>query len=135
MRERGANVTDIVIIVVAADDGVMPQTEEAINHAKAAGVPIIVAINKIDRPGANIDKIKQQLTEYQLISEEWGGDTIFCEVSALKKEGIENLLEQIHLVAEVADLKANPKCSASGIVIESRVEKGKGNVALSLIHI
>lgn len=134
MRARGANVTDIVIIVVAADDGVMPQTEEAINHAKAAGVPVIVAINKIDRPGANIEKIKQQLTEYQLISEEWGGDTIFCEVSALKKEGIENLLEQIHLVAEVADLKANPKCSARGIVIESRVEKGKGNVATVLVQ-
>jgi len=134
MRARGANVTDIVIIVVAADDGVMPQTEEAINHAKAAEVPIIVAINKIDRPGANVEKIKQQLTEYQLISEEWGGDTIFCEVSALKKEGIENLLEQIHLVAEVADLKANPKCSARGIVIESRVEKGKGNVATVLVQ-
>ncbi len=134
MRARGANVTDIVIIVVAADDGVMPQTQEAINHAKAAEVPIIVAINKIDRPGANIDKIKQQLTEFQLIPEEWGGDTIFCEVSALKKEGIDNLLEQIHLIADVSDFKANNKCSASGVVIESRVEKGKGNVATLLVQ-
>ncbi len=134
MRARGANATDIVIIVVAADDGVMPQTEEAINHAKAAGVPIIVAVNKIDRPGANVEKIKQQLTEYELIPEEWGGETIFCEVSALKKEGIENLLEQIHLVAEVQDLKANPKQSAMGIVIESKVEKGKGNVATVLVQ-
>lgn len=134
MRERGANVTDIVIIVVAADDGVMPQTEEAINHAKAADVPIIVAVNKIDRPNANVEKIKQQLTEFELIPEEWGGSTIFCEVSALKKEGITELLEQVHLVAEILELKANPKQSGSGIVIESRMEKGRGNVATVLIQ-
>jgi len=133
MRARGANVTDIAIIVVAADDGMMPQTVEAINHAKAAGVPIIVAVNKMDRPGANPDRIKQQLTEVELVPEEWGGTTIYCPVSALKKEGIKELLEQIHVVAEVQDLKANPNRSATGVVIESRMEKGRGPVATLLV--
>ncbi|MCB0407505.1 MAG: translation initiation factor IF-2 [Bdellovibrionales bacterium] len=133
MRARGANVTDIVIIVVAADDGMMPQTEEAISHAKAANVPIIVAINKMDRPGANPDRIKQQLTEYELIPEEWGGTTIFCPVSALKGEGIKELLEQVHLTAEIQELRANPKRSATGVVIESRMEKGRGSVATFLV--
>lgn len=133
MRARGANVTDIAIIVVAADDGMMPQTAEAVNHAKAAGVPIIVAVNKMDRPGANPDRIKQQLTELELVPEEWGGTTIFVPVSALKREGIKELLEQIHLVAEVQELKANPKRSATGIVIESRMEKGRGAVATLLV--
>ncbi|OYZ12967.1 MAG: translation initiation factor IF-2 [Bdellovibrio sp. 28-41-41] len=128
MRARGANATDIAVIVVAADDGLMPQTAEAINHAKSAGVPIIVAINKMDKPGANPERIKQQLTEFELVPEEWGGTTIFVPVSALKKEGIKELLEQISLVAEIGDLKANPKRSATGIVIESKVEKGKGSV-------
>ena len=134
MRARGANVTDIVVIVVAADDGVMPQTVEAINHAKAAGVPIVVAVNKVDKPDANPEKIRQQLTEYELVSEEWGGDTIFCEVSALKGDGISNLLEQLHLIAEVAELKANPNRSGTGIVIEGRMEKGRGNVATILVQ-
>ncbi len=133
MRARGANVTDVVIIVVAADDGVMPQTEEAINHAKAADVPIIVAVNKMDRPGANPDRIKQQLTEFELIPEEWGGSTIFCEVSALNGDGIKELLEQVHLVAEVQELRANPERSATGLVIESRMEKGRGSVATFLV--
>ncbi|MGE0762039.1 MAG: translation initiation factor IF-2 [Bdellovibrionales bacterium] len=133
MRARGANVTDIAVIVVAADDGMMPQTAEAINHAKAANVPIIVAINKMDRPGANPERIKQQLTEFELVPEEWGGTTIYCPVSALKKEGIKELLEQIHLVAEVQELKANPKRSATGVVIESRMEKGRGAVATLLV--
>lgn len=133
MRARGANATDIAVIVVAADDGLMPQTAEAINHAKAAGVPIIVAVNKMDKPGANPERIKQQLTEFQLVPEEWGGTTIFVPVSALKKEGIKELLEQITLVAEMGELKANPKRSATGIVIESKVEKGKGNVATLLV--
>ena len=133
MRARGANVTDIAVIVVAADDGVMPQTAEAINHAKAAGVPIIVAINKMDRPGANPERIKQQMTEFELVPEEWGGTTIYVPVSALKKEGVKELLEQIHLVAEVAELKANPKRSATGIVIESRMERGRGAVATLLV--
>ncbi len=134
MRARGANVTDVAIIVVAADDGAMPQTVEAISHAKAANVPIIVAVNKIDKPGANPDKIKQQLTEYQLVPEEWGGSTIFVNVSALKKTGIKELLEQILLVAEVAELKANPKRSGTGTVIESRLEKGRGNMATILVQ-
>lgn len=134
MRARGANVTDIAIIVVAADDGVMPQTAEAINHAKAAGVPMIVAVNKIDKPGANPDKIKQQLTEYEVVPEEWGGSTMFVNVSALKKTGIPELLEQIRLIAEVAELKANPKRSAKGAVIESKLEKGRGPVATVLIQ-
>jgi translation initiation factor IF-2 len=134
MRARGANVTDIAIIVVAADDGVMPQTAEAINHAKAAGVPIIVAVNKMDKPGATPDKIKQQLTEFELVPEEWGGTTIFCPVSALKGDGVKELLEQIALVAEVAELKANPKRSGTGVVIESRLEKGRGSVASVLVR-
>lgn len=134
MRARGANVTDIVILVVAADDGVMPQTVEAISHAKAAGVSIIVAVNKIDKPGANPDKIKQQLAEYELIPEEWGGDTIFCPISALKGEGLTELLDQISVMVELQELKANPKRSATGIVIESKVEKGKGNVATILVQ-
>jgi translation initiation factor IF-2 len=134
MRARGANATDIAIIVVAADDGVMPQTVEAINHAKAAQVPIIIAVNKIDKPGANIEKIKQQLTEYEIVPEEWGGTHIFCPVSALKKEGIKELLEQVLLVAEVEDLKANPKRSAEGVLIEARLEKGRGPVGTVLIQ-
>ena len=133
MRARGANATDIVIIVVAADDGMMPQTAEAVNHAKAAGVPMIVAVNKMDKPGANPEKIKQQLTELEIVPEEWGGTTIFCEVSALKKTGIKELLENIKLLAEVAELKANPEKSGSGIVIESKLEKGRGPVATILV--
>lgn len=133
MRARGANATDIAVIVVAADDGMMPQTAEAINHAKAAGVPIIVAVNKIDKPGANPEKIKQQLTELEIVPEEWGGTTIFVEVSALKKTGIKELLENIHLVAELQDLKANPQRSGTGLVIEAKMEKGKGNVATILV--
>jgi translation initiation factor IF-2 len=134
MRARGANVTDIAVIVVAAEDGAMPQTVEAISHAKAAGVPIIVAINKMDKPGANPDKVKQQLTEQQLVPEEWGGDTIYVPVSAQTKMGIPELLEQIGLVAEVEELKANPARSATGVVIESRMDKGRGAVATLLIH-
>lgn len=133
MRARGANATDIAVIVVAADDGMMPQTAEAINHAKAAGVPIIVAVNKIDKPGANPERIKQQLTELQIVPEEWGGTTIFVEVSALQKTGIKELLENIRLVAEVQDLKANPERSGTGLVIEAKMEKGKGNVATLLV--
>ncbi|MBS1970499.1 MAG: translation initiation factor IF-2 [Bdellovibrionales bacterium] len=133
MRARGANATDIAVIVVAADDGMMPQTAEAINHAKAAGVPIIVAVNKIDKPGANPERIKQQLTELEIVPEEWGGSTIFVEVSALKKTGIKELLENIHLVAELQDLKANPERSGTGLVIEAKMEKGKGNVATILV--
>lgn len=134
MRARGANVTDIAIIVVAADDGVMPQTAEAISHAKAAEVPIIIAVNKMDKPGANMDRVKQQLTEHEIVPEEWGGTNIFCPVSALEKTGISELLEQILLVAEVEDLKSNPKQSGSGIVVEARVEKGRGPVATLLVQ-
>ncbi len=134
MRERGAQVTDIVILVVAADDGMMPQTEEAISHAKAAGVPIIVAVNKIDKEGANPDKIKQQLSDKELVPEEWGGDTVFLEVSALKNLGIKELLENIWLHSEILELKANPKQSGKGIVVESKVEKGKGIVATLLVQ-
>jgi translation initiation factor IF-2 len=133
MRARGANATDIAIIVVAADDGMMPQTAEAINHAKAAGVPIIVAVNKMDKPGANPDRIKQQLTELEIVPEEWGGTTMFVEVSALKKTGIPQLLENIKLLAEVAELKANPEKSGLGLVIEAKLEKGKGAVATILV--
>lgn len=133
MRARGANVTDIVVIVVAADDGVMPQTAEAISHAKAAGVPMIVAVNKMDKPGANPDRIKQQLTEYEVVPEEWGGTTIFCPVSAIKKTGIKELLEQIHLLAEVGEFKANPNKLGTGSVIEAKLEKGRGNVATLLV--
>ncbi|NLB33007.1 MAG: translation initiation factor IF-2 [Tissierellia bacterium] len=133
MRARGAKVTDIAIIVVAADDGVMPQTVEAINHSKAAGVPIIVAVNKIDKPTANPDKVKQELSEHGVISEDWGGDTIFVPVSAKQKTGIEDLLEMILLVAEVQEFKANPNRSAKGTIIESKLDKGRGPVATVLI--
>lgn len=134
MRMRGAQSTDIAILVVAADDGVMPQTVEAINHAKAAGVEIIVAVNKIDKAGANIERVKQELAEYELIPEDWGGSTIFVPVSAHTKEGIEQLLEMIVLTAEVLELKANPNRKARGIVIEARLDKGRGPVATVLVQ-
>ena len=134
MRMRGASSTDIAILVVAADDGVMPQTVEAINHARAAGVEIIVAINKIDKPGANIERVKQELTEYELIPEDWGGSTIFVPVSAHTKEGIPELLEMILLTAEVMELKANPDRAARGLVIEAELDKGKGSVATVLVQ-
>ena len=134
MRMRGAQATDIAILVVAADDGVMPQTVEAINHAKAAGVQIIVAINKIDKPSANIDRVKQELTEYGLVAEDWGGDTVFVPVSAHTKEGIDTLLEMILLTAEVCELKANPNRRARGIVIEAELDKGRGSVATILVQ-
>ncbi len=134
MRARGAKVTDIVVLVVAADDGVMEQTIEAINHSRVAGVPIIVAINKIDKPGADPGKIKQALTEYNLLSEEWGGDTIFCEISAKKKLGIEELLEMILLQADIMDLKADPDRFARGVVIEAKLDRGRGPVATILIQ-
>jgi len=133
MRARGAQATDIAVLVVAADDGVMPQTVEAINHAKAANVPIIVAINKIDKDNANPDRVKQELTEHDLLAEDWGGDTIVVPVSAKTKEGIDNLLEMILLVAEMQELKANPNRPAKGIVIESKLDKGRGPVATVLI--
>ncbi|MDK2784263.1 MAG: translation initiation factor [Bacillota bacterium] len=134
MRARGAQVTDIAVLVVAADDGVMPQTVEAINHAKAAGVPIIVAINKIDKPGARPDLVKQQLTEYGLVAEEWGGDTICLPVSAVRKEGIEDLLEMILLVADMQELKANPNRPAVGTIIEAQLDRGRGPVATVLVQ-
>ena len=134
MRARGAKVTDIVVIVVAADDGAQPQTIEAINHAKKAKVPIIVAVNKVDLPAANVDQTKKQLMEQELVPEEWGGDTIFCSISALKGEGIKELLEHIQLVAEVHELKANPERSAMGVVVESRSEKGRGWVMTLLVQ-
>ncbi|MEG1501280.1 MAG: translation initiation factor IF-2, partial [Clostridiales bacterium] len=134
MRARGAQVTDISILVVAADDGVMPQTVEAINHSKAAGVPIIVAINKIDKEGANPDRVKQELMEHGLVSEQWGGDTIMVEVSAKGRIGIENLLEMIILVSEVAELKANPKRQARGTVIEAQLDKNRGPIATLLVQ-
>ena len=134
MRARGAKVTDLAIIVVAADDGVMPQTVEAINHSKAAGVPIIVAVNKIDKPTANPDRVKQELSEHGVISEDWGGDTIFVPVSAKKRIGIEDLLEMILLVAEVQEFKSNPNRSAKGTIIESKLDKGRGPVATVLIE-
>ena len=134
MRMRGASSTDIAILVVAADDGVMPQTVEAINHAKAAGIEIIVAINKIDKPSANIERVKQELTEYELIPEDWGGSTIFVPVSAHTKEGIPELLEMVLLTAEVMELKANPNRAARGLVIEAELDKGKGSVATVLVQ-
>ena len=134
MRMRGANSTDIAILVVAADDGVMPQTIEAINHAKAAGIEIIVAINKIDKPSANVERVKQELTEYELIPEDWGGSTIFVPVSAKTHQGIEELLEMILLTSEVCELKANPKRKARGLVIEAQLDKGKGPVATILVQ-
>ena len=134
MRMRGANSTDIAILVVAADDGVMPQTVEAINHAKAAGIEIVVAINKIDKPSANIDRVKQELSEYELIPEDWGGSTIFVPVSAKTGEGIQDLMEMLLLTAEVSELKANPNRRARGLVIEAQLDKGKGPVATVLVQ-
>ena len=134
MRMRGAQSTDIAILVVAADDGVMPQTVEAINHAKAAGIEIIVAVNKIDKESANVERVKQELVEYELIAEDWGGSTVFCPVSAHTKEGLDNLLEMILLTAEVLELKANPNRKARGIVIEAELDKGRGPVATVLVQ-
>ena len=134
MRARGAMVTDIAILVVAADDGIMPQTVESINHAKAAGIPVVVAINKMDTVGANPDRIKQQLTEYDLVSEEWGGDTIVCPISAKTGMGIDNLLENLVILAEVQELKANPNRAASGAVIEARLDKGRGPIMTVLVQ-
>lgn len=126
MRSRGAKVTDIVILVVAADDGVMPQTIEAINHSKAAGVPVVVAVNKMDKAGANPDRILRELAEMDLLAEEWGGDVIFVRVSAKTGEGIDDLLEMVLLQSEVLELKANPDRNASGYVVESRLDTGRG---------
>ncbi len=134
MRARGAKLTDVVVLVVAADDGVMPQTIEAINHSKAAGVPIVVAVNKIDKPGANPDKVRQELTEYGIIPEEWGGENMFVNVSAKKHIGIDDLLETILLQADVLELKANPNALASGFVIEAKLDKGRGSVATVLVE-
>ena len=134
MRARGANLTDVAVLVVAADDGIMPQTVEAINHAKAAGVTIIVAINKIDRPGADPDRVKTELTKYELVPEDWGGDTIVVPVSALHRQGIDELLEMITLSADMLELKANPNRAAKGAVIEARLDKGKGAVATLLVQ-
>ncbi|MDE6776012.1 MAG: translation initiation factor IF-2, partial [Ruminococcus sp.] len=134
MRARGANITDIAILVVAADDGIMPQTVESINHAKSAGVQIIVAINKMDKEGANPDRIKEELTKYDLVCEEWGGDVICVPVSAKTGEGIDDLLENVLLVAEVQDLKANPDSLAKGTVIEARLDKGRGPIATLLVQ-
>ncbi len=134
MRLRGAKSTDVAILVVAADDGVMPQTVEAINHAKAAGIQIIVAVNKIDKPSANIERVKQELTEHGLIAEDWGGDTIFCPVSAHTHEGLDNLLDMILLTSEMLELKANPNRKARGVVIEARLDKGRGPVATLLVQ-
>ena len=134
MRMRGANSTDIAILVVAADDGVMPQTVEAINHAKAAGIEIIVAVNKIDKPSANLDRVKQELSEYDLIPEDWGGSTVFAPVSAKTGEGIDNLLDMIILTADILELKANPKRKARGLVIEAQLDKGRGPVATVLVQ-
>ena len=133
MRARGAKVTDVAVLVVAADDGVMPQTIEAIDHAKAAGVPIVVAVNKIDKPEANPERVRQELSEQSVIPEQWGGDTVFVDVSAKKKTGLENMLEMIQLVAEVQELKANPDTLASGVVIESKLDPGRGVVATVLV--
>ena len=134
MRARGAKSTDIAILVVAADDGIMPQTIESINHAKAADVPIIVAINKMDKPTANPDKIKEQLTKYDLIPEEWGGETVICPISAKTGQGLDNLLEMVILTAEVLELKANPNRRAKGVVIEARLDKSRGPVATLLVQ-
>ncbi|MGY8757728.1 MAG: translation initiation factor IF-2, partial [Phycisphaerales bacterium] len=134
MRKRGASATDIAILVVAADDGVMPQTEEAAAHAKAAGTPVVVAINKIDTPGANVEQVKSQLAGIGLQAEEWGGDVGMVEVSALHKTGIDSLLERVLLEAEILDLKAHAKGDALGIVLESKLEKGKGKVASVLVQ-
>jgi len=133
MRARGAKVTDIAAIVVAADDGVMPQTVEAIDHAKAAKVPMVIVINKIDKPDANVDRIKQQLTEYEIVTEEWGGDTVFVEASAKKRLGLDTFLDMLVLVAEMSDLQANPDAPASGYIIESKVDPGRGVIATMLV--
>ena len=134
MRARGAEATDIVVLVVAADDGVMPQTIEALNHARSAEVPIIVAINKIDRENADPDKVRRQLTEHELVPEEWGGDTMMIEVSALEGLGIDDLLEAILLVADVEDLRANPKAPVRGLVLEANLDAGRGPVATVLVE-
>ncbi len=134
MRARGAMITDIAILVVAADDGIMPQTVESINHAKAAQIPIVVAINKMDKPDANPERIKQQLTEYELVPEEWGGETIICPISAKTGEGIDNLLEMVTLTAEMKELKANPNRTAHGAVVEARLDKGRGPIATLLVQ-
>ncbi len=134
MRARGANITDIVILVVAADDGVMPQTIEAIHHAQAAGVPIIVAVNKIDKDGANPEQVRQMLTEHEIVPEDWGGTNIFVNVSAKKRIGIDDLLEMVLLQADVLELKANPGAHASGVVIEAKLDKGRGPVATMLVQ-
>ena len=134
MRARGAQITDIAILVVAANDGVMPQTVEAINHAKSAGIPIIVAVNKIDLPDANVDKVKQELMQYELVPEEWGGDTIFVPISARNNQNIDQLLEMVLLQADVLELKANPNKQAKGVVIEARLDKGKGAIATMLVQ-
>ena len=134
MRARGAMITDIAILVVAADDGIMPQTVESINHAKAANIPIIVAINKMDKPEANPERIKEQLTKYELVPEEWGGETIICPISAKTGDGVDNLLEMVNLTAEMQELKANPNRSAHGAVIEARLDKGRGPVATLLVQ-
>ncbi len=134
MRARGAQVTDVIVLVVAADDGVMPQTVEAINHAKAAGVPIVVAVNKIDKDGANPDRVRQELTEYEVIPEDWGGQNMFVNVSAKKRLHIDDLLETIILQADVLELKANPNALASGFVIEANLDKGRGPVATVLVQ-
>jgi len=134
MRARGASVTDVSIIVVAADDGVMPQTREAIDHSKAAGVPIIIAVNKMDKPGANPDKVKSALADLGLMPEEWGGDTIFVNCSAKTGEGVKDILETILVVSEVKDLKANPNKPATGTVIEAKLDKGRGPVCTLLVQ-
>lgn len=134
MRARGAQATDIAVLVVAAEDGIMPQTVEAINHAKAAGVSIIVAINKIDKPEANVDKVKTQLTENGLVPEEWGGDVMVCPVSAKSGQGMDELLEAILLLADVKELKANPDRKAKGVVIEAKLDHSKGPVANVLVQ-
>src|SRR5207248_8450334 len=134
MRARGAKVTDVVILVVAADDGVMPQTREAIDHARAANVPIVVAINKVDKANANPERVKRELTDLGLMPEEWGGQTVTVEVSAKKKQNIELLLEMVLLVSDILELKANPKRSATGTVLESKLDKGRGPVATVLVQ-
>src|SRR4029077_9379564 len=134
MRARGAKVTDIVVLVVAADDGVMPQTREAIDHAKAANVPIVVAINKVDKPNASPERVKRELTELDLMPEEWGGRTVTVEVSAKKKTNIDLLLEMVLLVSDIGELKANPKRSATGTVLEAKLDKGRGPVATVLVQ-
>jgi len=134
MRSRGAKVTDLVVLVVAADDGVMPQTVEAINHARAAGVPILVALNKIDKPDANVERVKQNLADYGLVPEDWGGDTVICPVSAKSREGLPHLLEMILLQADILELKANPDKLARGVIVEAKLDRGRGPVATVLVQ-